>query len=405
MYTTTPYIDDRQAEGNWAGLRKTIEESPEWLIPLGRQSARSYAFRYDHPGLRAYQAALLRDMFRTYNADGLLIDGLGSVEDRFVAQRFKDPRGLVGPVVNQTMEIYRIIWDVSRRLKDDLLMEGGWHNPAFARPYAHTFRQGDEVPAFSAPYPAGGLVEHIDYATYQKAILDQRPNMGALTADEGSEPINLDWLRAGIALDSHVTMSFDLETLSNDEVAEYRGLLNHYDPFTGSTRFDRVLEPSVFVTRKDGRAYLGLLNRSASEQSFTVRLSDYGLSDRMDLTFFDVSAKTARIARGTFDATLPPRSFRLFVVALEPSVVFTSSSLKATRTNREIAVQLSGPAHVPGVCYVAVPRPTRVMLNDVALVETQDARPASGQYRFDARGGLLMVAYSHAQPLRLVVEG
>jgi hypothetical protein len=404
-YMTTPYIDDRQKEGNWAGIRVPIEQHPEWLIPLGSNGGAAYAFNYEHPGLQAYLTGLMEDIFGRFNADGLLIDGLGSATEQLPAPQVVDKFGLVGPVVAQTMDAYRLTWTASQRVKPNTLIEGGWHNPNTARPYAHTWRQGDEVPEFSAPYPAPGLLEHIDYATYQKAILGQRPNMGALTAHAGDAPVHYQWLQAGIALDSHVTLSFDLASLDPAAIGEYRALLNHYRPFTGTTKFDAVLEPSVFVTRRGDTVYLGLLNRGFDERQFAVPLAEYGLDGGATYASFDLTSAAGRLVRGTFEAKVPPRAFRLYVLAARPQVVWTTSSYTAEQSAGRLAVELRGPNHVAGLARVVVPPPRRVTLDGRALSPAEQAdSTASDRYHYDAESGLLTVRYSHDQPRRLAIE-
>lgn len=404
IYVTTPYVDSGSRQGDWSALRGTIDERPEWLIPLGtRGAARGYVFDYAHPGLQADMHGLFGDVLRRFDADGLLVDGLGSGPDAFRLRRFIDHFGSVRPAVEQTNAIYRFNWESASQLKQDIYIEGGVHNPAFARPYAHTFRLADDAPSFSSPYPVSGLVEHIDYATYQKAILGQRPNMGALSDEAGASPINIGWLQAGIALDSQVTLSFDLARLESSGVAEFRGLLNHYRPFTGITTVDQALEPSTFVTVKDGIGYLGLLNRAFDERRFGVPLDKYGLRGDRKYSVFDASSKQASAARGVFETTLGPQSFRLFIIAGDPAVIWTTSSYSSTLSPGQLTVQLAGPAHVAGVANVVVPPPRRVTFDGTPMSAVAGI-PGNLQYRYDEAAGVLTVAYPHDRPRRLIIE-
>jgi hypothetical protein len=404
IYLTTPYVDSRSRQGDWAALRGIIDEHPEWLIPLGPSgSARGYVFDYAHSGLRAYMHGLFDDVLRRFDSDGLLVDGLGSGPENFRLRRFVDRFGSVTPAVEQTTEIYRFNWQSAHQVKRDIYVEGGVHNPAFARPYAHTFRLADDAPSFSAPDPASGLVEHIDYATYQKLILGQRPNMGTATDEEAASSINVGWLQAGIALDSQVTLGFDLNRLSTAGIEEYRALLNHYRPFTGTTRVDQVLEPSTFVTVKDNVAYLGLLNRAFEERRVAVALDQYGLRSDRGYTVFDTTSRQASTVRGVFETAIGPQAFRLFILANQPTVVWTTSSFATTVAPGRLAIRLDGPAHVAGLAKIVVPQPRHVTVDGIPIAENTTTE-ANFQYRYDPTTRLMTVTYPHGRPFELAVE-
>jgi hypothetical protein len=227
--------------------------------------------------------------------------------------------------------------------------------------------------------------------------------MGSLTDEEGAGSINIGWLQAGIALDAQVTLGFDLSKLSSAGIEEYRALLNHYQPFTGTTRVDRVLEPSTFVTVKGGIAYLGLLNRSLDERRLQVALDQYGLRADRVYSVFDASTRQASTVQRVFATTIGPQSFRLYVLTDEPMVVWTTSSYVSTPSPGRLAVRLDGPTHVAGVAHIFVPQPRRVTVDGTPIVDTAATR-GSLHYRYDPATQLMTVTYPHGRPLELAIE-
>jgi len=301
------------------------------------------------------------------------------------------------------MEFYRLLWQESHRLNPDAYIEAGVHTPAFSRAYAHTFRLADDDAVFSAPYPASGLVEHIDYAVYQQVVLGQRPNLGAASDSHGGAAINLSWLEAAIALDSLATLSFDLSTLGPSDVSAYRALLNHHRPFTGQTQVDQLNDPSIFVTRKNDLVYLGLLNRGNESLPFAVPLRGFGVSESEHWAF-DVTTKTVSKASNVFRTTLAPRSFRLFILSSKPTVIWTSSSYTSNATTNRLSIELRGPSHVAGQMMIVGPRPRRVKLDGHELMERSLLSVSStGHYVYHESGGL-DIEYGHDQPHHLEVE-
>jgi hypothetical protein len=406
MYINTPFITSRRKDGEWVGLRGTVEEHPGILVPIGpRSDPVSFVFDYSTPGLRSYMQGVIADLVRRADADGLKIDGLGGAEGVPIARSQRDAQGVIRAMADQTTEILRFTAETANRMKPGLYFEGGWHNPGFAGAYAHTFRYGDDVPEFSSPYPIDGLVEHIDYATYMKTVLGQRPNMGALTDENPTGPINLAWLQAGIALDSHVELSFDLAKLTNEEVAEYRALLNHHRPFTGQTRVDRALEPSVLVTKRGETVYVGLLNRSFSERAFDVRLADYGLDPSSAYSVYDVTDKRTRSVQRSLTITLAPRSFRLYILTAQPDVVWTSSKHQIARSGNRLTIDLTGPSHVPGFAAITLPRAARgITVDGISVTGERDHSGPSGAFSYRARDGLATFTYGQDRGHRIEIE-
>ena len=105
-----------------------------------------------------------------------------------------------GKWLEQTLEIYRFVYEEAVRNNPDVYIESGWVTPTLANRYSHTFRYGDEDPVFNRVYPLPGFMEHIDYAAYQQAVLGQRSNMGAPYGDANDSIINRWWLQAALAL-------------------------------------------------------------------------------------------------------------------------------------------------------------------------------------------------------------
>ncbi|MDO9066202.1 MAG: hypothetical protein Q7U96_03865, partial [Chloroflexota bacterium] len=206
---------------------------------------------------------------------------------------------------------------------------------------------------------------------------------------------------AGLALGTHVTIGFDLTSLTEEALSDYRSLLTHYDPFTGTTTFGRGLRPQTFATRRGGITYLGVLNRSQSQTNVRVPLSEHGLQlqpgeDRRQApTAYDVEGGQFLRPTAPFTVTLPAQSFRLFIVRTEPGVLWTNSSFVAQDEGSGISVALRGPAHLPGYAYLATPPPRRVTL-DEAVLSLQGDRPPEGPfYGYDARTGVLAVRYEY----------
>ncbi len=288
------------------------------------------------------------------------------------------------------------------KAKKDVYIESGWSVPNFANRFAHTFRYGDEFPDFEHRYPAGGLLEHIDYASLQKRMLGQRPNMGAIYDEPNQSMVNRAWLAAGLALGTHVTVGFDLTSLSREALSDYRSLLTHYDPFTGTTTFGRGLRPQTFATRRGGITYLGVLNRGQSQADIRVPLADHGLrvqpgTERAKApTAYDVDGGRFMRLTGSFTATVPAQSFRLYIVRTEPGVLWTNSSFQTQDSQNDgssLSVTLKGPDGLPGFAFLATPPPKRVTLDGVVLSLPGGKRPPGSVYRYDAQTGVLSLTY------------
>ena len=226
LYLSVPYIDSREQSHDWLGMRAIIDQHPDWLQVLGGDEYRqSFAFDFRNPEVRAYWSAVMEDFFVKYAVDGIKVDGIGNAEGAIVSGDKLDSFGLVDDVNQQTMTIYEFFHREATHRRTDAYLETGWLSPTFARPYVHTFRYGDEAPVFSSPYPFPGLVQHVDYAIIQKQILGQRPNMGAIYDDASQSVVNRWWLEAGLALGTHVTIGFDLTSLTQEALSDYRSLL------------------------------------------------------------------------------------------------------------------------------------------------------------------------------------
>lgn len=405
LYLSVPYIDSIEQSGYWLGMRRIIEEHPDWLHLLGGDEWRqSYSFDFTLPGVRQYWSDVMEDFFSRYDVDGIKIDGVGNAEGAILSPEKLDAFGLVDEVNEQTMDIYRFFYAQATQRRDDAYIETGWLTPIFARPLVHTFRYGDEAPRFSSPYPFPGLVEHIDYAIIQKEILGLRPNMGAIFDNPNDSAINRWWLEAGLALGTHVTLGFDLAGMTGPTLSMYRSLLAHYEPFSGATTYGAGLRPRSFATARAGTTYLGVLNRNRSERTIPVLLADHGIDLNTPATAYDVEQnRFLRLAR-PFVATLAARSFRLFVVRQTPGMLWTNSSFTTREENGRLIVTLRGPAGLAGFAHLLAPRPARVQLDGVRLSSmgatsyTYDEATAvlSLVYENDPEGRLLVITYAGA---------
>ncbi|MCX6024519.1 MAG: NPCBM/NEW2 domain-containing protein, partial [Chloroflexi bacterium] len=269
LYFGTPYLNTQEAPGNWMGLTGLARLHPDWLILTGGDDmVQHYLMNYAQPELRAYVNQVMEDYYRGYGVDGMKVDGLASAEGDLPLSA-AGPAWLLGErTAAQTMDIYRTTAKTARAAGGSPYIESGWSSPVFAHPYAHTFRFGDEAPAFSNPYPMGGLVEHIDYAAYQ-AALGQPANMGAIYGNPNVSAIPRWWLEAALAMGNQVALSFDLEALEPGPRDHLRALMAHYRPFSGETRFDGRTAPEVFATTVGPLTYVGALNRSPEPRGFT----------------------------------------------------------------------------------------------------------------------------------------
>jgi hypothetical protein len=392
MYLSTPYLDNERRENNWVGLKGIIDAHPDWLIRLGPlpdddrydsegRPAEAYLYDYESPDLRAYMEALLHRYFVEYGADGLFIDGLADADRGVLVQRTwqqLDPaaeeRARSRPLV-PALEILRSIWRTISALHPDVYVQSG-ATPAYAAPYVHTFIYGDDYPAFTNRYPAGGLLEHLDYGVTQMLVLGERADIGSARAEDPTNPaertLMLNWLEAGLALGARATLNFDLAAMDVRTLAMLRSRLAHYNAFQGGdTRTDSPFAPTYVATTLDGMTYLGLINRDAKPKRMQVRLADLGLDPRHTYTLFDASTEHYRTVKDKLELVLPPQSFRLILLRTTPGVMWTPSSftqraLPVTRDGRpamRLLVSAYSPEGVPGQMTLACSRPSSVQLD------------------------------------------
>jgi hypothetical protein len=404
LYFSAPYLDDREREGNWLGLRGFIEEHPDWVIPLQSDSSgASYVYDFTNPELVQYMRQLISDFFLVYDVDGLKIDGLGQAEGEQLAVEERDTFGDVNKIRMFTMDIYRLVYEEAMKAKKDVYVESGWSIPNYATQFAHTFRYGDEFPAFENRYPAGGLLEHIDYAALQKSVLGQRSNMGMVWGGPEAQPMIRQWFEAALAMGTQMTVSTDLTHLSARDLSALRSVLVHYNAFEGDTRVLGVPFVQSFANTVDGTTYLGALNRGreAREQSF--KLSDYGLDPKSEYLMYDVEGNRYSRVRGSFSATMNGSSFRLFQLRGSPGVVSTNSSYQAVSESGLLQVTLDGPRSIGGFAQLFVPNPTSVRLDGKEL-ERSNRLNTGISYLYEPSSGILRVRYNHRQPHTLEVR-
>lgn len=399
-YVSTPYLDSREKPGDWLGLRGVIEAHPDWLTQLGGdETHQSYAFDFARPEVRAYWSSVLRDLLVDYDVDGIKIDGLGNAEGALLSPDAVDAFGRVEAVADQTMEIYRFFASQINALKPDAYVQVGWMDSIFARPYAHTFWYSDEYPAFSNPYPFGGLREHVDYATIQRRLLGQRPHMGNPWDPADRSQINRWWLEAGLALGTKVAPSWDLAAESAESLAAYRHLLVHYDAFADDVRYGPGLRPEYFATSVGGTTYLGLMNRSSAPRTITPDFEELGLDPSAPYTAYDVEAQRYLKVTGRVSLELPPESFRLLIMRRQPGVLWTGSSFQLTPTAQGLRATVRGPASIPGDLALATPAPGHVTFDGVELAGGRpDGRRQPARYWYDAEAGVLHLRYRHDAP-------
>ncbi|MBI2941281.1 MAG: NPCBM/NEW2 domain-containing protein [Chloroflexi bacterium] len=403
-YLSTPYLDSRERPGDWLGLRRVIEEHRDWLIELGSDEARqSFAFDFANPEVRAYWAAVIRDLLVEYDVDGIKIDGLGNAEGAQLAPGEVDFFGRVEAVADQTMDIYRFISGQATGLKPDVYLQTGWLTPTLAHPYAHTFWYGDDYPAFSNAYPFPGLREHVDYAIVQRQLLGQRAHMGNIYDDPNGSTINRWWLGAGLALGTKVALSFDLTSLSPEDLAAYRSLLVHYNAFTGETRFGPGLYPDYFATTVGGTTYLGLINRDDHPRTISPSFVELGLDEGAIYTAFDVEEQRFFRVLAELPVELAGQSFRLIILRRDPGVIWTDSSFNVRSIPRGLEIAVRGPTSIPGDLHLAVPEPRSVSIDGRP---SPPASPGGVSWRghwYDAEAGVLQLRYSHRLPHRIRV--
>lgn len=403
LYFSAPYLDDRQREGNWLGLRGFLHDHPDWAIRLqSDNTGASYVYDFTNPELVAYMRTLIRDFFTVYDVDGIKIDGLGQAEGEQLSVEERDRFGDVNKIRMFTMDIYRLVYEEALKAKKDAYLESGWAVPNYANRFAHTFRYGDEFPEFSHRYPAGGLLEHVDYAISQKTVIGQRPNMGMVWGGAESQRTIRSWFEAALALGTQMTLSSDLTHLPPRDLSALRAVLVHYNAFQGDTVFLGTPWPDSFATATGGITYLGAINREPEQKQIALQLSDYGLDLHKPYLVYDVSAGRYFRARGSVRATLDGSSFRLFLLRDSPGVVWTNSSFEADSTAGSLTVRVKGPRTIGGFAQILVPRPSSVTLDGNELTRSANLS-IDRNYSYDESTGVLRVRYRHTQPRTIEV--
>ncbi len=390
LYFSASYVDDREAPGNWLGLRGIVDEHPDWLVPIQSGDPwRAYYYDFSKPGFQDYMREVLRDYFVSYGVDGIKVDGL--MDTRLAVLRGID-RGLYTPFSSPTFpttSVYAFIFQEASAIKPDVYLEAGWSMPAFSTPHFTLARQSDDRPDFESGYPEPGLAGHVDYAIAQLVLLGQRPHLGNYWGDPNSNPIGLQWLEAGLALNAPVVLGFDLNELSLEALSEYRGRLAALRPFRGEVHLPESLEPNSFSATTDGTTFLALLNRERSGREMRASLADHGLPADRRLAAYDVAAGQPLPMRGLVAAAVSPETLRLFAIRSEPGVLWTNSGFEVASQPYGLSLRMRGPVALPGYAFVACPLPTAVLI---------DGEPAAeGAWSYDDESGVLRLDYSHGE--------
>ncbi|HEX9016922.1 MAG TPA: NPCBM/NEW2 domain-containing protein [Chloroflexota bacterium] len=397
LYLSAPYLDDREREGNWLGLKGFVEDHPDWLIKLQSDaSGSSYVYDFGNPELVEYMRGLIRGFFEKYDVDGIKIDGLGQAEGEQLSVEERDVFGDVNKIRMFTMDIYRIIYEEATRAKKDVYIESGWAVPAYANQYAHSFRYGDEFPSIEHRYPAGGLLEHIDYAALQKRVIGQRPNMGMVWGGPETQPMVRLWYEAALAMGTQMTMSVDLTRLSGRDLAALRSVLWHYNAFEGDSYFVGVPQATSFATTVEGTTYLGVVNRSEGTTQQTVKLADYGLADGVEYLLYDVLSGSYSRVKGSFQVSLPGPSFHPFLLRNTPGVIWTDSSIQIETRADSMRLVAKGPREIGGMAQIYAPRLASIWLDGKELKRSTTVRPGES-YSYNATTGVVRLRYDHGR--------
>jgi hypothetical protein len=371
------------------------------LIPLfDRGNHQAYMLNYAHPGVRAYMAAVVDDFVNEHGVDGVQLDGLADPEGQFTDVRTRDLAAGPSPYLPAT-DIYRLVAKRLFALRPDAYLESGWVNSVFAHPYAHSFWWADDWPGFDNPYPFPGLSQQIDYALYQRVALGQRAKL-AHTMGEPNRRETRRWFEAALATGSQVSASFDLAALQPGSLSALRAVLAHYRPFEGDTISSAHHRPSAFATTRDHISYLGVLNRSAHAATFAEEIAELGVL-APGLMAYDVDRGQWVPAMAVLSATIPARTFRLFVVPHQPRITWSNASWTYERADEHgLAATLEGPASIPGFAEIWAPETSVVLLDGVPL--QRGARAAAGVYTQDPQTGVLRLSLTYDTPHRLEIS-
>jgi hypothetical protein len=277
-----------------------------------------------------------------FDADGILLDMVGIIGDtRGPLQGAPPSRALRSTQrVAQTMEVYRFFWESATRYKANAWVEGAWAAPPLARRYAQTWRYGDEYPAFSNPYPFGGLLEHLTFGVLQEQMLGRRAHLGFVFGDDRTWELQRQWLASAVALQRQVALSTDLAYLPPETTQMYREYLNALRPFSAQPTYGPGTPPEWFFTQVSGTTYLGLLNPDATPRELKLSLSDIGFPRAGDAVAFDPATHEAVTLRRQFSVTVPGSSFRLLTVRSEPGVMWSDRSWTTSVERQDLVVHV-----------------------------------------------------------------
>jgi hypothetical protein len=368
-------------------LKPLADQRPDWLIPLPTAPGR-LLFDFRNPGFRAWWSELVREIVVTYDADGVWIDGYGAALAATAKER---PRPSL-----QAAELYRLTAEQAWAAKPNAYIEAGWYVPPFANSYVHAVRFTNGSLAFDQPAPRAGLRQQLEYALFQRIALNQRPHLGAVRpADGNSAQFDARWFEATSAVGGMVGLGLRFAGMDETALSLLRQRLVHLRPFAGQTAFSFGVNAEVIATRVDGLTYLAFINRGATRRTITATLTDFGLAARPSVVR-DAGSGAVFLADRTISADLPPASLKLFVVRQEAGWLWSTSSVTAEPAPGVLRYRLRGPAQVDGAIEIAVPPPTRVLLDGQPL-------PASA-YAYEPNTGVLRVSYRHDQPRDLRVE-
>jgi hypothetical protein len=395
LFMSAGFVRSGQGNGGeWLALRGLIDQHPDWLLPLVKGSAiDTYMLDYSRDDVRDYVRSIVDDFSTTYGVDGIKLDGLADPEGELTELR--DRRGLLNPPYLPATDILRIISDRFLSQRPDGYIESGWINPQFAKPYADTFWGGDNWPAFDREYPFGGLLQHIDYALFQRVALGQRPKLATVFGDPNGQDVR-QWFEAGLALGVQVTAGFDLTALTPDSLSALRCLLVHYDAFEADVVTSARMQPNVFATTSDHITYLGILNRSRDARQFGDEIGELNVL-APGLSAFDVERRVWIPALAIPSVSVAGRSFRLFIIPHQPRVVWTNASPSYEDGGDDgLRLTLIGPAGLGGFAQIWAPGVQSVQIDGVPL--RADTRPGPGRYGFDPATGVVSVEFSMDQP-------
>lgn len=387
--------------GEWLALRGLIEEHPDWLIPLfDTGGRRAYMLNYAHPGVQGYMQAVVDDFISVHGVDGIQLDGLADPEGQFTDVRSRDLALSDTPYLPATY-IYRLVASRLFALRPDAYLEGGWINPVFAHPYAHSFWWADDWPSFDNPYPFPGLRQHIDYALFQRVALGQQPKLAHALGDPNSRDIRR-WFEAALALGAQVSASFDLTMLDASNLSALRTLLAHYRPFEGQTVASSHRRPSAFATTVDHITYLGVLNRTSRAAAFEAEIAELGVLGP-DLMAYDVENGTWLPSTSIPAMQLQPRSFRLFLIPHQPRIVWSNASWTYERADdQSLVATVRGPATLGGFAEIWAPQAKAVLLDRTPL--QLGSSPGDGQYTYDAGKGVIRLSLQYDAPHHLEIQ-